>query len=209
MALARDATSSGDQVMAENYLQHAEHYNRIIMAAQAQFQEQMGQRPRPEFEGQGGESSAGEGGYDGEEEGLDEQPFAGEAQPRQAEFRPNDMPRGYEPQPMLPRHPNIEQRNDGRPFEGRQGGEGRFGGDGRQSGGYQGEGRNQQGDYRGRRNRHRHDNRYRQQQGGGMPANPADIAAMAAANGSGFQDSERRRDRPDDRGPAPEPAQDE
>lgn len=32
--LARDAASSGDIVMAENYLQHAEHYNRIIMAAQ-------------------------------------------------------------------------------------------------------------------------------------------------------------------------------
>ncbi len=34
--LARDASSSGDVIMAENYLQHAEHYNRIIMAAQAQ-----------------------------------------------------------------------------------------------------------------------------------------------------------------------------
>jgi uncharacterized protein DUF4167 len=32
MTLARDATSSGDPVLAENYLQHAEHYNRIIMA---------------------------------------------------------------------------------------------------------------------------------------------------------------------------------
>ncbi|OEI84346.1 DUF4167 domain-containing protein [Brucella sp. BO3] len=35
-ALARDAQASGDRVMAENYLQHAEHYNRIIMAAMAQ-----------------------------------------------------------------------------------------------------------------------------------------------------------------------------
>lgn len=35
--LARDAQSAGDRVMAENYLQHAEHYNRIIMAAQAQM----------------------------------------------------------------------------------------------------------------------------------------------------------------------------
>lgn len=34
--LARDAQASGDRVMAENYLQHAEHYNRIIMAAMAQ-----------------------------------------------------------------------------------------------------------------------------------------------------------------------------
>lgn len=37
--LARDAQSSGDNVMAENYLQHAEHYNRIVAAAQAQMQE--------------------------------------------------------------------------------------------------------------------------------------------------------------------------
>jgi hypothetical protein len=36
--LARDATSVGDNVMAENYLQHAEHYFRIILAAQAQYQ---------------------------------------------------------------------------------------------------------------------------------------------------------------------------
>jgi hypothetical protein len=36
ITLARDAASSGDSVMSENYLQHAEHYNRIIMAAQAQ-----------------------------------------------------------------------------------------------------------------------------------------------------------------------------
>lgn len=35
-ALARDAQASSDTVMAENFLQHAEHYNRIIMAAQAQ-----------------------------------------------------------------------------------------------------------------------------------------------------------------------------
>ncbi|MFZ2099323.1 MAG: DUF4167 domain-containing protein [Oricola sp.] len=42
--LARDALSSGDNVMAENYLQHAEHYNRIIMAAQAQMQTQREER---------------------------------------------------------------------------------------------------------------------------------------------------------------------
>ncbi len=35
--LARDSQTSGDRVMAENYLQHAEHYNRIIAAAQAQM----------------------------------------------------------------------------------------------------------------------------------------------------------------------------
>jgi len=39
MSLARDAHAAGDVVGAENYLQHAEHYNRIVMAAQAQFQQ--------------------------------------------------------------------------------------------------------------------------------------------------------------------------
>jgi hypothetical protein len=35
--LARDATASGDRVLAESYFQHAEHYYRIIAAAQAQM----------------------------------------------------------------------------------------------------------------------------------------------------------------------------
>ncbi|HEV7275523.1 MAG TPA: DUF4167 domain-containing protein [Devosiaceae bacterium] len=38
LQLARDAQSSGDGVMAENYLQHAEHYFRIVAAAQPQTQ---------------------------------------------------------------------------------------------------------------------------------------------------------------------------
>lgn len=44
--LARDAQSSGDRVVAENYLQHAEHYNRIIAAAQAQMPIQNFQQSR-------------------------------------------------------------------------------------------------------------------------------------------------------------------
>lgn len=35
--LARDAMASGDVVTAENFYQHAEHYNRIIQAAQTQY----------------------------------------------------------------------------------------------------------------------------------------------------------------------------
>lgn len=38
-SLARDAQSNGDTVMAENYYQHAEHYNRIVAAAQLQNQQ--------------------------------------------------------------------------------------------------------------------------------------------------------------------------
>jgi hypothetical protein len=53
LQLARDANASGDRIMAENYLQHAEHYYRIMAAAQAQqaqWQAQQvanGQQPRP------------------------------------------------------------------------------------------------------------------------------------------------------------------
>src|ERR1700749_3468907 len=47
--LARDARSSGDPVAAENYYQHAEHYFRLIAAAQEQLrQNQPQQQPRPE-----------------------------------------------------------------------------------------------------------------------------------------------------------------
>src|ERR687883_1065368 len=48
--LARDAQSAGDRVMAENYLQHAEHYNRIIAAAQAQMPIQNFQNNRDDFD---------------------------------------------------------------------------------------------------------------------------------------------------------------
>jgi hypothetical protein len=37
LSLARDAQSSGDPVLEQNYLQHAEHYSRIIMAYREQF----------------------------------------------------------------------------------------------------------------------------------------------------------------------------
>lgn len=39
--LARDAISSGDRVMAENYYQHAEHYYRLLMASQTLNEGQM------------------------------------------------------------------------------------------------------------------------------------------------------------------------
>jgi hypothetical protein len=47
--LARDARSSGDPVAAENYYQHAEHYFRLIAAAQEQFRQNQPQ-PRTENE---------------------------------------------------------------------------------------------------------------------------------------------------------------
>ena len=61
--LARDAQSAGDRVMAENYLQHAEHYYRILMAQGAQLQNQQQQ-----FAQQGGQPNGngnGNGNGDG------------------------------------------------------------------------------------------------------------------------------------------------
>jgi hypothetical protein len=79
ISLARDAQSSGDPVLAENYLQHAEHYSRIIMA----YREQMihtgdplngnGQRSRlgsPIEVGESGEDFIEEEGEDILDEGV-------------------------------------------------------------------------------------------------------------------------------------------
>ena len=83
--LARDAHSSGDSVLAEAYLQYAEHYNRIIMAYREQ-QQQSG-------EGQVRQRGPGEGidgGVDqaGDEDGGDDLGQGGEG-----------AIRGQEPQP--------------------------------------------------------------------------------------------------------------
>src|SRR4051812_22306527 len=59
--LARDSQSSGDPVAAENYYQHAEHYFRLIAAAQEQFrQNQPQQRLDSDLSPDGGEDE-GEG----------------------------------------------------------------------------------------------------------------------------------------------------
>jgi hypothetical protein len=47
--LARDARSSGDPIAAENYYQHAEHYFRLIAAAQEQFRQNQPQ-PQPRLD---------------------------------------------------------------------------------------------------------------------------------------------------------------
>jgi hypothetical protein len=51
LALARDAQGSGDRVMAENHLQHAEHYYRIILAI-AEATGEAFHRPQQQGEGE-------------------------------------------------------------------------------------------------------------------------------------------------------------
>lgn len=64
LQLARDSQSSGDPVAAENYYQHAEHYFRLIAAAQEQFrQSQPQQQQQPRIE----QDSRDDGSDDGEE----------------------------------------------------------------------------------------------------------------------------------------------
>jgi hypothetical protein len=61
LALARDASSAGDTIAAENYFQHAEHYYRILNANGGGFQG--GQRVRgpgtPSHRGNGNPAQAG------------------------------------------------------------------------------------------------------------------------------------------------------
>jgi hypothetical protein len=71
LQLARDAQSSGDPVAAENYYQHAEHYFRLIAAAQEQFRQS-----QPYYQQQQGEMR-GNAPDDGFDDGEDEQPSMG------------------------------------------------------------------------------------------------------------------------------------
>lgn len=78
-SLARDALSNGDTVMAENYLQHAEHYNRIVAAAQLQKAEENaanananGRGPQPEvIENNANASAGGESDAEGKSESTE------------------------------------------------------------------------------------------------------------------------------------------
>jgi hypothetical protein len=85
LQLARDAQSSGDPVAAENYYQHAEHYFRLIAAAQEQFRQSQPYYP------QGGEQRGNvpDEGYD---EGDDQPSIGGEPfAPREQPFYPREQ----------------------------------------------------------------------------------------------------------------------
>ena len=127
MTLARDAHSSGDPIAAENYLQHAEHYNRIVMAAQAQFQQaqphyrdsaeesydddrQMNGRGRDRFD------YNGEGGRSGDED-VDDRAEAGSDDDDRS-YRPmpprrDDRDRSRGPRPDRPPYQERPERPEG------------------------------------------------------------------------------------------------
>ena len=130
--LARDAQASGDPVAAENYFQHAEHYYRLIAAAQEQYRQQYG-IPQGEdgeegdeeagFGGQGDEfgdvpnfPQGGQGGYDSNRQG--QQRFdRNQNQNRQQRFdRNNDR---YDRQDRQERGGQDRPQHD-RPYQDRQ-----------------------------------------------------------------------------------------
>jgi Domain of unknown function (DUF4167) len=71
LQLARDAQSSGDPVAAENYYQHAEHYFRVIAAAQEQLRQS---QPYYQQQPPGEMRAAADDSYD---DGDGEQPHVG------------------------------------------------------------------------------------------------------------------------------------
>lgn len=90
MQLARDAYSAGDRVMAENYMQHAEHYFRILKAMQPQHvQPQFEQRFDQAYDVESDDGEGGETDADGDDEG--EAPEAQHAAPQEQGGDPQDQ----------------------------------------------------------------------------------------------------------------------
>src|SRR3977135_4372762 len=106
--LARDARSSGDPVAAENYYQHAEHYFRLIAAAQEQFRQNQPQpRTEKEMPSEDSDDESENFSHFGQEPGFvpaQPQPFVPrDHNPREAQpYQPREQhpPRAHRPQPQ-------------------------------------------------------------------------------------------------------------
>jgi hypothetical protein len=116
LQLARDAQSSGDPIAAENYYQHAEHYFRLIAAAQEQFRQnqpyfQQQQQQQGDMRGAAGDDF--EDGDDDAQPAMGGEPYA----PQQPQFYQREQqpypPR--EPQPFVPREQQHGQQHHARP----------------------------------------------------------------------------------------------
>jgi hypothetical protein len=97
LQLGRDAQVSGDIVMAESYYQHAEHYLRILAAAQA-YQQQMQQqyrRPEDDFGDEDEMDAGAEGGDEAQPEIGERVGFAGETGDQPEGFEPGEMRRDF------------------------------------------------------------------------------------------------------------------
>jgi hypothetical protein len=109
LQLARDAQSAGDPIAAENYFQHAEHYFRLIAAAQEQFRQQNPNfQPRPDGSG-GNDQQFAPRQDDAFEEGEDEN-----TPPFEAPYAPG------QPQPYLPQNAQPFAPREGQNFQPRE-----------------------------------------------------------------------------------------
>lgn len=109
--LARDARSSGDPVAAENYYQHAEHYFRLIAAAQEQFRQNQPQQqqPMPRADGDALDDN-GDDSYSYSNFGA-EPGFAPGHQPQpQPQFQPREQ-QPYPREQHQPREQNFRDRD--------------------------------------------------------------------------------------------------
>ncbi len=112
LQLARDAQSSSDIVMGESFYQHAEHYLRIVSAAQAYAQQNQPQQYRRPDDEEDDEGDGEDGGSQGNEQpGLSraEQPDSG----NEPEFDSSE--RAAQPQPQPYRQQRDFRERDQRP----------------------------------------------------------------------------------------------
>jgi hypothetical protein len=116
--LARDSQASGDPVAAENYYQHAEHYFRMIAAAQDQFRQQ-GQPSfyRPEGGGEQREESYDDDSDD--QQGQPGEPGYGNRE-QQPSYPPRDNGQPYQQQPQQRDNQQPLQGRDSQPYQGRE-----------------------------------------------------------------------------------------
>ncbi len=113
--LARDAQTSGDPVGAENYYQHAEHYFRLIAAAQEQFRQS---QPFYQQQGPGGgdqqqQSRGGEDSFDDSEEDMPQGSGGEPHYPREPQqpYPPRDAQSFQQHQPYPPRDQQQPQQH--------------------------------------------------------------------------------------------------
>ena len=106
--LARDAQLSNDRVAAENFLQHAEHYTRMLaeamkeMAAEQEARQQQYQQNGGQQNGQGGQQNQPRGDRPDRQDRNDrgDRPDRGERRDFNRDFRP-DRDLGMEDQPAI------------------------------------------------------------------------------------------------------------
>src|ERR1700731_227791 len=122
LQLARDAQSSGDPIAAENYYQHAEHYFRLIAAAQEHLRQTQPSfyQQHPQQGGNDSDDSFDDG--DNDQPSISGEPFAPqqqpyyqrEQQPPQQNQQPHQQPQHHQQpqQPSQPRQQRFQPTND-------------------------------------------------------------------------------------------------